>query len=76
MNAGLHSNSKMPEDSKKHIAHYELMRLIGELDAIQATDDGFIILHIKGQKIEVMDANATDMVFRSDIAKKLEKQLK
>ena len=67
-----------PFDKKPEIlSHHNLSRFIGEIDAIEldeVKDDLVVLLHIKGKKIKVLDADTT-LINRETLRKTLQKEL-
>lgn len=62
------------KDRAPHLNHYELLRLIGEIDSIEMDPDCNVWLTLKGRKILIL-RDEEDFANRSELADKISKQL-
>lgn len=66
------------KEEKPYIPHYEILRLIGEIDGVSMNGECDIFLHMKGKKIRIIKDDGSDdglFVDRNGIAEQILKQL-
>jgi hypothetical protein len=66
------------DDPKPYIPHYEVLRLIGEIDGVSMDSECSVFLHMKGKKIKVLVDDGTEgnlYIDRAGLSQCLLKQL-